>query len=161
MYTSSPLLSYLSGHISLQRGQTNLSPIKSSSIMWYKAVSIRMDYITMDIANISWDNHSVEVPCYTRYTGMSQQQGSYHVHQAKNISYFYFGMFSAAAVYSLFLPMFGLGSSMVQPWFSHVSATVCHADFILFFGAILPQITLMEKRENPESNLSQTWVKPE
>jgi hypothetical protein len=55
---------------------------------------------------------------------MSQQQGSYHVHQAKNISYFNFGMFSAAAVYSHFLPMFGLGSSMVvhvsavfQPWF--------------------------------------------
>jgi len=45
--------------------------------------------------------------------------------------------------------MFGLGSSMVHPCFSHVSAMVCQADFILFFGAILPQITLMEKKEKP------------
>jgi len=55
--------------------------------------------------------------------------------------------------------MFGLGSSMVHPWFSHVSA-MFQPWFVMlilfFFGASLPQITLMEKRENPESNLRQT-----
>jgi len=58
--------------------------------------------------------------------------------------------------------MFGLGSSMVHPWFSHVSA-MFQPWFVMlilyFFFWRQPSSNnpdLMEKRENPESNLSQT-----
>jgi len=62
---------------------------------------------------------------------MSQQQGSYHVHQAKNISYFNFGIFLTL----LFTLIFYLCLALVHPWFIHVSAMFqpWFVKLILFF----------------------------